>query len=109
MISWIILLGVLLAIMAWEMKKMEDRITDLEGEFNGNNRIIKGIADSNNEDSLYEEAKQIVIKSGKASTALLQRRLRVGYSRSARLIDMLEENGVIGKADGTTTREILQK
>lgn len=60
------------------------------------------------EDSLYEEAKEIVIKSGKASPALLQRRLRIGYSRSARLIDMLEENGVVGEADGAKPREILK-
>lgn len=59
------------------------------------------------EDPLYEEAKKIVIQSGKASSSLLQRRLRVGYSRAARLIDMLEENGIIGEADGAKPREIL--
>ncbi|KKQ45147.1 MAG: translocase FtsK protein [Candidatus Moranbacteria bacterium GW2011_GWC2_37_8] len=64
--------------------------------------------DSNDqEDALYEEAKKIVIQAGKASSSLLQRRLRVGYSRAARLIDMLEDNGIIGEADGAKPREIL--
>jgi len=59
------------------------------------------------EDPLFEEAKRIVIESNKASSSLLQRRLRVGYSRAARLIDMLEENGIVGPADGSKPREIL--
>ena len=58
-------------------------------------------------DELYEEAKETVLKSGKASASLLQRRLRVGYARAARLLDLLEENGVIGPADGSKPREIL--
>lgn len=62
---------------------------------------------SDSEDPLYEEAKGIVVQAGKASSSLLQRRLRVGYSRAARLIDMLEENGIIGAADGAKPREIL--
>lgn len=59
------------------------------------------------EDSHYEEAKQIVIQAGKASTSLLQRRLRVGYSRAARLMDILEERGIIGPQDGAKPREVL--
>ncbi len=62
---------------------------------------------SGDEDELYEEAKQCVMEAGKASTSYLQRKLRVGYSRAARLIDLLEENGVIGAADGSKPREIL--
>lgn len=65
------------------------------------------IESSDQEDSLYDEAKKIVIQSKKASSSLLQRRLRVGYSRAARLIDMLEERGIIGAADGAKPREIL--
>ncbi|GBE16904.1 DNA translocase SpoIIIE [bacterium BMS3Abin15] len=56
---------------------------------------------------LYEEAKKLVIETDKASASLLQRRLRVGYARAARLIDILEENGVVGPADGAKPREIL--
>lgn len=58
-------------------------------------------------DILYEEAKNIVIESKKASASLLQRRLRVGYNRAARLIDELESDGIIGPADGAKPREIL--
>ncbi|HBO16390.1 MAG: Cell division FtsK/SpoIIIE [Candidatus Moranbacteria bacterium GW2011_GWE2_35_2-] len=59
------------------------------------------------EDNFYEEAKRIVIESGRASASLLQRRLRVGYNRAARLVDMLEENGVIGPSNGSKPRELL--
>ncbi len=58
-------------------------------------------------DEFYEEAKDTVLKAGKASASLLQRRLRVGYARAARLLDLLEANGVIGPADGSKSREIL--
>lgn len=59
------------------------------------------------EDDLYDDARQAVLEAGKASTSYLQRKLRVGYSRAARLIDILEERGVIGPADGAKPREIL--
>lgn len=59
------------------------------------------------EDELYPEAKQAVIEAGKASTSYLQRKLRIGYSRAARLVDMLEERGVIGAGDGAKPREII--
>ena len=59
------------------------------------------------EDELFDEAKQAVLEAGKASTSYLQRKLRIGYSRAARLIDILEEQGVIGPADGARPREIL--
>lgn len=77
-----------------------------------NSAVFEAILDENDnmeEDELYEEAKKIVIHAGKASTSYLQRKLRIGYSRAARLIDMLEENGVIGPADGAKPREILEK
>ena len=59
------------------------------------------------DDDLYEEAKQTVVEAGKASTSYLQRKLGVGYARAARLIDMLEERGVIGPGSGAKPREIL--
>jgi S-DNA-T family DNA segregation ATPase FtsK/SpoIIIE len=59
------------------------------------------------EEALYPKAKEIVIKAGKASTSYLQRTLRVGYARAARLIDLLEENGVVGPAQGSKARTIL--
>ncbi len=58
-------------------------------------------------DDLFEEAADTVIRSGKASASLLQRRLRVGYARAARLLDLLEERGVVGPADGARPRAVL--
>lgn len=63
--------------------------------------------DDDEEDELYEEAREIIIKAGKGSTSYLQRKLRVGYARAARLMDMLEERGVVGPADGSKPREVL--
>ncbi len=59
------------------------------------------------DDSLYHDAMRVVVESRKASASLLQRRLRVGYARAARLIETLEEQGVIGPADGARPREVL--
>lgn len=59
------------------------------------------------DDELYEEAKEVVIQAGKASTSYIQRKLRVGYARAARLMDILEERGVIGPADGARPREVI--
>jgi S-DNA-T family DNA segregation ATPase FtsK/SpoIIIE len=58
-------------------------------------------------DELYPEAKRTVIEAGKASTSYLQRKLGVGYARAAKLMDLLEERGVIGPADGAKPREII--
>ena len=58
------------------------------------------------EDLLYSQAKQWVIESKKASASLLQRRLRIGYARAARLLDILESRGIIGPADGAKPREV---
>lgn len=65
------------------------------------------ISGGNVDDEMYEEAKDVVIRAQKASASLLQRRLRVGYARAARLLDLLEEEGVIGPADGAKPRQIL--
>jgi len=59
------------------------------------------------EDDMYEDARATVVAAGKASTSYLQRRLGVGYSRAAKLMDMLEERGVIGAANGSKPREVI--
>lgn len=59
------------------------------------------------DDDMYEEAKAVIIQAGKASASLLQRRLRIGYARAARLLDIMEEKGVIGPLDGARPREVL--
>lgn len=61
------------------------------------------------DDDMYEAARQAVIEAGKASTSYIQRKLRVGYARAARLMDILEERGVIGPADGAKPRDVLEK
>ena len=65
--------------------------------------------DSTELDAVYDEAVQLVIESGKASTSLLQRRLRLGYGRAARLIDMMERDGIVSAPDGSKPREVLKR
>lgn len=59
------------------------------------------------DDDMFEEAAEAVFRAGKASASMLQRRLRIGYARAARLLDILEEQGVIGPADGARPRDVL--
>jgi len=106
-----------------EVKRVVDSIIQQNTDWNGNEEISDGdittlrfgeqidlsdmIGVDSYGDALYEEAQKVVLAAGKASTSMLQRRLRVGYSRAARLVDMLEERGVIGPADGAKPREVL--
>lgn len=64
-------------------------------------------SDDDVDDDMFEEARETVIRAGKASTSYLQRKLRIGYARAARLMDILEEQGVIGPADGSKPRDVL--
>ncbi len=89
--------------------EIQDEINLDSGSISADKSIFESNLDSGDEDELYEEARQIVIADGKASTSYLQRKLRLGYSRAARLIDMLEERGVIGPKDGSRERTILEK
>ena len=73
-----------------------------------NNNIPLG-DDDEDDDEMYEEARACVIEAGRASTSYLQRKLKLGYARAARLIDILEERGVIGPGDGAKPREVLEK
>lgn len=59
------------------------------------------------DDDLFNDAAECVIQAGKASASLLQRRLRIGYARAARLLDLLEEKGVVGPADGARPRDVM--
>ncbi len=63
-------------------------------------------SDSGDDDDLYEDARDTVMSSGQASASYLQRKLKVGYARAARLLDMLEERGVIGPGNGSKRREV---
>ncbi|MCH8244703.1 DNA translocase FtsK, partial [Patescibacteria group bacterium] len=65
--------------------------------------------ETGDDDPIYEEARRLVVETRKASASFLQRRLKLGYARAARLLDMMEDRGVVGPADGAKPREILQK
>ncbi len=65
--------------------------------------------DGDSDDEMYEDARACVIEAGKASTSYLQRKLKLGYARAARLMDMLEDRGVIGPGDGAKPREVLER
>ena len=99
------------------LKPTEDEIAKIDGEISENHlaqdlqKTLEGNGGelrefNGEEDPLYEEAKKTVIESKKASASLLQRRLRVGYARAARLLDILEERGVIGPGEGAKPREV---
>ena len=80
-----------------------DEILDFvdEKEINAN------LLDNENKDQLYEVAVNLVKSEGKASTSYLQRKLQIGYNRAARIIDMMEENGIVSKANHVGKRELL--
>jgi S-DNA-T family DNA segregation ATPase FtsK/SpoIIIE len=61
------------------------------------------------QDPLYEEAVRLVLQMGKASTSTLQRHLRLGYGRAARILDMMQRDGIIGPPDGSKPREVLKR
>jgi len=65
--------------------------------------------DEEEHDPMYEDAVRLVVEFGKASTSLLQRRLRIGYGRAAHLIDLMERDGIVGAADGPKPRELLKR
>lgn len=62
---------------------------------------------SDGEDPLYDQALQIVIQAGKASASYIQRRLKIGYNRAARLVEEMEERGIVGPANGSKPREVI--
>jgi len=62
---------------------------------------------SDDEDNLYQKAVEIIKSEGKASTSFLQRKLQIGYNRAARIIDMMEEKGIVSKANHVGKREVL--
>ncbi len=74
-----------------------------------NDAILLAGDDDEADDDLYGEARMAVEEAGRASTSYLQRKLRIGYSRAARLMDILEERGIVGEADGSRPRQILSQ
>ncbi|HMR73027.1 MAG TPA: DNA translocase FtsK, partial [Candidatus Saccharibacteria bacterium] len=76
-------------------------------QLNGRGGIVMDFDGGGSEDGMYKDAVRCVIGGGKASTSYLQRRLRIGYSRAARLMEEMEEQGIIGPAEGSRPREVL--
>jgi S-DNA-T family DNA segregation ATPase FtsK/SpoIIIE len=82
-----------------------DEIISQPVQLNGKGGVVMDYGEGG--DDMYQDALRVVIESRKASTSLLQRRLRIGYARAARIIEEMEEQGVIGAADGSRPREVL--
>ncbi|HAS81048.1 MAG: translocase FtsK/SpoIIIE protein [Candidatus Nomurabacteria bacterium GW2011_GWE1_32_28] len=91
--------------------ELTDEISLTSGSISADKSIFESTLDDkdDDEDEMYEEARQCVIEAGKASTSYLQRKLKLGYARAARLMDTLQERGVISAGDGAKPREVLEK
>ncbi|MCA9344305.1 DNA translocase FtsK 4TM domain-containing protein [Candidatus Saccharibacteria bacterium] len=83
----------------------DDEITSQPVQFNGRGGIVPDMGAS--DDKEMKDAVEAVISAGKASTSLLQRKLRIGYGKASRLIDTMEEQGIVGSQDGSRPREVL--
>jgi S-DNA-T family DNA segregation ATPase FtsK/SpoIIIE len=91
----------------YQEKVLETPKEDREGSAADGDDSGEISADDN--DPLFNDAVRLVIEFGKASTSLLQRRLRIGYGRAAHLIDLMERDGIVGAADGPKPREVLKR
>jgi S-DNA-T family DNA segregation ATPase FtsK/SpoIIIE len=81
---------------------------DENAEAAGDDTVGSGEDAEEVDDDLYQDAVRVVCEMGRASTSTLQRRLRIGYGRAARLIDLMEKDGIVGPPDGTKPREVLK-
>jgi S-DNA-T family DNA segregation ATPase FtsK/SpoIIIE len=84
-----------------------DEVVSQPVQLNGKGGIVADYGGQDADDDMYKDAVRAVIEGKKASTSLLQRRLRIGYGRAARLIETMEEQGIVGIADGNRPREVL--
>ncbi len=85
----------------------DDEVVSQPVQLNGKGGIVVDYGGQDADDDMYKDAVRAVIDAKKASTSLLQRRLRIGYGRAARLIETMEEQGIISHADGNRPREVL--
>ena len=83
-----------------------DEIVSQPVQLNGKGGVVMDFG-GNSGDDMFKDAVQVVVQMRKASTSLLQRKLRIGYSRAARIMEEMEEQGIIGPADGSRPREVL--
>lgn len=85
----------------------DDEVVSQPVQLNGKGGVVADASMGDGDDDMFKDAVHVVIESGKASTSLLQRRLRIGYGRAARIMESMEEQGIIGPADGSKPREVL--
>lgn len=85
----------------------DDEVVSQPVQIGGKGSVVSDIGGSDADDDMLRDAVRCVIEGRKASTSLLQRRLRIGYGRAARLIETMEEQGIVGPADGARPREVL--
>ena len=83
--------------------------TSNEGDANNNNYDDNYQSDDEYDDPLYNEIVDFAVRTGKISASLIQRKYRLGYNRAARIVDLLEERGIIGPPNGSKPREVLVK
>jgi S-DNA-T family DNA segregation ATPase FtsK/SpoIIIE len=84
----------------------DDDVVSQPVQLNGKGGVVADMS-GDGDDDMWQDAVRVVIEGRKASTSLLQRRLRIGYGRAARLIEQMEEQGIVGQADGSRPREVL--
>jgi S-DNA-T family DNA segregation ATPase FtsK/SpoIIIE len=84
-----------------------DEVVSQPVQLDGKGGVVADMGAGDADDDMWEDAVRVVIDSRKASTSLLQRKLRIGYGRAARIMEMMEEQGIIGQADGSRPREVL--
>lgn len=84
-----------------------DEVVSMPVQLNGRGGIVTEYPSLDSNDTMWRDAVRVVIENSKASTSLLQRRLRIGYGRASRMIDEMEERGIVGPADGARPREVL--
>lgn len=94
-------------IKAQRLPQYDDEVVSQPVQLNGKGGVVADFGGQDADDDMFKDAVRAVIEAKKASTSLLQRRLRIGYGRAARLIETMEEQGIIGQADGSRPREVL--
>ena len=92
-----------------QQAEYDPEMENLESSDNSNSVDDNNVSVHDDSDPLYNQIVEFVVNTQKASASLLQRRFKLGYNRAARIIDMLEENGIIGPSNGSKPREVLVK